>query len=240
MSHPAWLRRTTDAPAFGWSPSRAARPRNGRVRDQESVLELQQLAGNAAVAGLLAQRAVVSREAPPVAAGPPAAGVDVEYQSLPAPVQAVVDEDRYRTLVADPTDGPGVRVTLVGAYRMLSRLGNLWGLIDEVKWVGTGGMNVWVSPSAEAFKRRLEAEGFESSWFARRGADLWGLRKTVEGVGLHIRGKSADVVEIHFDLSPPRWWALFGLWHKIQDDWRRGKTVTPATLRKALRLEAEL
>lgn len=147
---------------------------------------------------------------------------------------------RYRQLVADPKDGPGVRVTLVGTHKLLSRQGNAWRLISQVQWVGMGSMLVQVSPSGEAFKRYLQSQGFESKWIAASGSDLWGLRKTVEGVGLHVRGKTADVVEVHFDLHPPKWYALFGLWHVIMDKWARRLTVTPRTLKKALGLEREL
>jgi hypothetical protein len=169
-----------------------------------------------------------------------AASPGEEYRTLPAAVQAVLDAGRYGQLVADKDDGPGVRVSLVGVHKLLSREGDVWKLISKVQWVGMGSMLVTVSPSAEAFKHRLQAQGFESKWLAASGKDLWGLRKTVEGVGLHIRGKGADEVEIHFDLHPPKWYALFGLWHVIMDKWARGLTVTPSTLKKALGLENEL
>jgi hypothetical protein len=171
---------------------------------------------------------------------PRAAGPSEEYRALPAAVQAVLSTGRYGQLVADKDDGPGVRVSLVGAYKLLSREGDAWKFISEVQWVGMGSMLVKVSPSAEAFKRHLQAQGFESKWLAASGKDLWGLRKTVGGVGLHIRGKSTDEVEVHFDLHPPKWYALIGLWHVIMDKWARGLTVTPATLKRALGLEKDL
>jgi hypothetical protein len=55
-----------------------------------------------------------------------------------------------------------------------------------------------------------------------------------------VRGKGHENVEIHVDLQPPKWWALFGLWHWIMDDVRRQRTVTPETIRAALHLEREL
>lgn len=146
---------------------------------------------------------VVDPEEPPRATGQPIH----DYTTLPGDVQAKIGQGVYHQLVANKTNGPGVRVTLVGTYKILSRQGGAWAAIGRVEWVGTGNMRVWVS-SAEDYKRLLQQHGFESKWYAANPEDLWGLRKTVDGVGLHVRGQSQNLVEIHFDLHPPKWYAL--------------------------------
>jgi hypothetical protein len=216
------------------APRGAGSTRHGLAPDQGVILRWQRLAGNAAVQDLLAQRAAAPQNAP--AAGRARPDIDVMRKGLPLAVQIKID--------AKTTLDPDSRVMLIGAYKILSRMGYAWGLISRVRWVGSSSM--LVETNGEEFRRFLDSQGVRSRWweFSRRRSkgDLWGARKTVDGVGLHVRGKAADEVEIHFDLSPPAWWwwPLSGLWHWIWDDWQRGKSVTPQRLRKALRLEQRI
>lgn len=235
VSHRASVRWREEPLDLGRDPWRGGQTRHELAPDQQLVLSWQQLAGNAAVCQALAHLPVVQRARPE-----PMRPLKAAYKTLPEAVQDVLSESDYRRWVADEKDGPGVRVTLVGAHRLLSRQGDAWRFISTIQWVGMGTMDVNVSPSPQAFKRHMETQGFVSMWFAATGSDLWGLRKTVEGVGIHIRGQPKDVVNIHVDLHPPKLAAASAVWHWIMDKQLRGYTVTPKTLKRALGLEREL
>jgi hypothetical protein len=227
--------RWREEPDLGRDPRPGGPSRPELAPDQQLILGWQRLAGNAAVCQALAHPPVVQRAKPE-----PMRPLKTAYKTLPAAVQKVLSESDYRRWVADESDGPGVRVTLVGAHKLLSKQGDAWRFISTIQWVGMGTMDVTVSPSPQAFKRHMEAQGFASTWFAAAGSDLWGLRKTVEGVGIHIRGQPRDVVNIHVDLHPPKLSAASAAWHWVMDKQLRGYTVTPKTLKRALGLEREL
>ena len=192
---------------------------------------LQRQVGNRAVATLLSSAPVAQPAATP-------GHSPLSYNTLPPPVQSICDEQAFNNWVAK--DGPGVRVTLIGIYRLMEKIGFNWGKVPEVRWVGTGGLTLTPGEPLEAFREHLLSIGFKDVWLAKGTKDIWGLRRTVDAVGLHVRAKRDDLIEFHIDLHPPKWWALFGLWHAIMDKWLRGITHTPAELAKALHLEKEL
>ena len=163
----------------------------------------------------------------------------LSYHTLPPDVQSICDEQAFNEWVADRKNGPGVRVTLIGIYRLMEKIGFNWKAAD-VNWVGTAGLLLEPGVPLEAFREHLLSIGFKDVWLAKGKQDIWGLRRIVGAVGLHVRAKRADKVEFHIDLHPPKWWALFGLWHLIMDKWARESTHTPAKLAEALHLEKEL
>ena len=184
----------------------------------------------------LGQRAIVQREDLKTRDVARTSRSYARYDTLPEPVKALIDEGTYRSYEKGE-NGPGVRVTLVGIHKLIPAVVQDPPL-KKITWVGTA--NMLVEPaSASTFRKSLEEQGFRDEWLAGHKA-RWGLRKTVAGVGVHVKQKRDGRTEIHLDLVPPKWYALFGLWHWIQDELRRKKTVTPATVAKALGLEKEL
>ncbi len=209
--------------------SQAAKPQQGL----DWIVTLQRQVGNRAVAGLLSSAPVAQPAAIP-------GHSPLSYNTLPPDVQSICDEQAFNGWVADPKAGPGVRVTLIGIYRLMEKAGFNWGKVPEVQWVGTGNLLLTPGEPLDAFREHLLSIGFKDEWIAKGRKDIWGLRRTVGDVGLHIRAKRDDQVEFHIDLHPPKWWALLGFWHVIMDDWARGITHTPAKLAEALHLEKEL
>ncbi len=121
---------------------------------------------------------------------------------------------------------PALRNVLLTLY---ARLGPLWSHVKRITWVGERGEMLFEPQDDGRLQTALLASGYTASYFAKGGKDRWGLREpNVETAGLHWRGKSGGKVEVHIDLHPP---ILTGLWHKIQDDWRRSTTHTPESLR---------
>jgi hypothetical protein len=143
------------------------------------------------------------------------------YQALPPEVQVKITRQRFAECVSDEGSAARAAWTLIRLYTLLIQDADPWTGISQITWVGTATMLVSVS-SGDDYKRLLEKRGFRDEWWARDKdkGDLWGLRKTVAGLGLHIRGKSNVGVEIHLDSTPPTWTTFAQ--HKIIDDWLRG------------------
>ena len=215
---------------------------------RHEVLGTQRLAGDTAAQSRLHGAPVVQRQAKSPGAtantarstvtNPPVSSpLDTLRAGLPLDVQIKID-------ASSRLDGPEPRVVVMGVYRMLKRMGYVWGLVERIKWVGESNMLVEVTNPQE-FKLALEGQGFTASWFPTGGPFTswkfrWGLRKTIDGVGLHVKCPKYGPVEIRFDLWPPKWWQLLGLWHLIMDNSFRKQTVTSKRLRRALRLEGRL
>jgi hypothetical protein len=113
---------------------------------------------------------------------------------------------------------------------LYARIGpSLWSHIRQITWVGERGEMEFIPEDERRLIVALFAEGYTTSYFAGLG-NRWGLREpNVDVAGLHWRGMpGGNIVNVHIDLHPPSW---TGLWHKIQDDWRRSTTHTPESLR---------
>lgn len=120
---------------------------------------------------------------------------------------------------------PALRNVLLTLY---AQIGPLWSHVKRITWVGESGTMDFEPQNEGSLLATLLARGYTTSYFAGLG-NRWGLRESnVETAGLHWRGRPGGKVNVHIDLNPPSW---TGLWHKIQDDWRRGTTHTPDSLR---------
>ena len=162
------------------------------------------------------------------------------YATLPPAVKTICDQQDFDNWTADQKKGPGVRVALIGIHNLMERAGLDWGRVRKVTWAGSSNLVVAPAESLQDLQKNLLSAGFRDEWLAKSAADLWGLRKTIGSIGLHIRGKSDGQAEFHIDLNPPRWWALLGLWHVIMDSWLRESTHTPDKVEKALTQEKAL
>lgn len=126
---------------------------------------------------------------------------------------------------ASLNQNPALRNVLLILY---ARVGPLWNHVKRITWVGESGTMDFEPLNEVSLFAALLTRGYTASYFAGLG-NRWGLREpNVETAGLHWRGRPGGKVNVHIDLNPPSW---TGLWHKIQDDWRRGTTHTPDSLR---------
>jgi hypothetical protein len=167
------------------------------------VLALQRTAGNRAVGRLLAREAAAATATAPGA----------DERLAPWVVDGMAKQPELREVA-------GLIRECMGPY---------WAHVDQVTWVGPRGEMVFKPVDQEALRKALEAGGYTSSYFAKRGSDKWGLREPRSGgASLHWRGNADGTVNVHIDLHAP---SGTGLWHWIQDDQRRSKTHTPDTLK---------
>jgi hypothetical protein len=147
------------------------------------------------------------------------------------PLPAEVDERLTPSARKDLFRDEGGRVVVLA---LRARMGPLWDLVPpaSINWVGASGAMTFSPRNSEAVKAALVQAGYTSAYFAKRSKDAWGLREpTLPTAGLHFRGESGGIVNVHVDLHPP---SGTGLWHWIQDSVRRGTTHTPASVRRAV------
>ncbi|MFN8499784.1 MAG: hypothetical protein U0641_18170 [Anaerolineae bacterium] len=109
-----------------------------------------------------------------------------------------------------------------------AKLGSLWSHVRQVTWISNAGEMDFEPVDDSTLQAALIAAGYAASYFPAGKGNRWGLREPrAETAGLHWRGLSNGRVNVHIDLHPP---SGTGLWHLIQDKWRREKTHTTATV----------
>lgn len=201
---------------------------------EQLVERLQRMHGNAFVQRFIAQSRQTSTTAPPQSAIQRQIG-QVATRTPTSPLLPAI-WDRLASWVkqhpqgkSDVSRNPVLRDVLLSLY---ARIGaSLWKHIGQITWVGEHGEMNFIPADEGALLADLIGRGYTALYFAGLGY-RWGLRELgLDAAGLHWRGKEEGIVEVHIDLHPP---SFTGLWHLIQDGWRRSTTHTSEAIKAGI------